>query len=96
MGRRRRRSRGDDNWLCMGRLGDWWDVRKERRGGRPNGSRAGIVPLCVAKAEQQPDQLTLLKKESSYSRKEFVVKAGWVSNVAEKYRRNVANRVHQR
>jgi len=49
-----------------------------------------FVPLCVAKAEQQPDQLPLLKKESSYSRKEFVVKAGWVSNVAEKYRRNVA------
>ena len=49
-----------------------------------------FVPLCVAKAEQQPDQLPLLKKESSYSRKEFVVKAGWVSNVAEKYGRNVA------
>jgi hypothetical protein len=41
-----------------------------------------FVPLCVAKAEQQPDQLPLLKKESSYSRKDFVVKAGWVSNVA--------------
>src|SRR5947209_15665624 len=39
-----------------------------------------FVPLCVAKAEQQPDQLPLLKKESSYSRKDFVVKAGWVSN----------------
>ena len=49
-----------------------------------------FVPLCVAKAEQQPDQLPLLKKESSYSRTEFVVKAGWVSSVAEKYRRNVA------
>jgi hypothetical protein len=49
-----------------------------------------FVPLCVAKSEQQPDQLLLLKKESSYSRKDFVTKAGWVSNVAEKYRRNVA------
>ena len=49
-----------------------------------------FVPLCVAKAEQQPEQLPLLKKESSYSRYDFVVKAGWVSNVAEKYRRNVA------
>ena len=48
-----------------------------------------FVPLCVAKAEQQPEQLILLKKESSYSRIEFVVKAGWVSNVAEKYRRDV-------
>ena len=49
-----------------------------------------FVPLCVAKAEQQPEQLPLLKKESSYARYEFVVKAGWVSNVAEKYRRDVA------
>jgi len=49
-----------------------------------------LVPLCVVKAEQQPEQLVLLKKESSYSRTEFVVKAGWVSSVADKYRRNVA------
>jgi hypothetical protein len=49
-----------------------------------------FVPLCVAKAEQQPEELILLKKESSYSRRDFVVKAGWVSNVAEKYRRDVA------
>jgi hypothetical protein len=51
-----------------------------------------FVPLCVAKAEQQPEELILLKKESSsYSRKDIVVKAGWVSNVAEKYRRDVAD-----
>jgi hypothetical protein len=49
-----------------------------------------FVPLCVAKAEQEPDQLPLLKKESAYSRYDIVVKAGWVSNVAEKYRRDVA------
>jgi hypothetical protein len=49
-----------------------------------------FVPHCVAKAEQEPDKLLLLKKESSYSRYDFVSKAGWVSNVAEKYRRNVA------
>ena len=49
-----------------------------------------FVPLCVAKAEQQPDQLVLLKKESSYQRDVFVVKAGWVSTVAEKYRSDVA------
>ena len=49
------------------------------------------APLCVAKAEQEPDQITALKKESSsYSRRDLVVKAGWVSNVAEKYRRDVA------
>jgi hypothetical protein len=50
-----------------------------------------FVPLCVAKAEQQPEQLILLKKESPYSRYDFVVKAGWVSNVSEKYRREVAD-----
>jgi len=50
-----------------------------------------FVPLCVAKAEQQPDQLIALKKESSsYSRSEMVFKAGWVNSVAEKYRRDVA------
>ena len=49
-----------------------------------------FVPLCVTKAEQQPDQLALLKKESSYRRTEFVIKAGWVESVTEKYRRNVA------
>jgi hypothetical protein len=49
-----------------------------------------FVPLCVAKAEQQPDQILLMKKESAYSRYNFVVKAGWVSSVAETHRRSVA------
>ena len=49
-----------------------------------------LVPHCVAKAEQQPEQLILLKKENSYSRHDFVVKAGWVSSVADEYRRQVA------
>jgi hypothetical protein len=51
-----------------------------------------FVPLCVTKAELQPDQLIALKKESSsYARNQMVVKAGWVSNVAEKYQREVAD-----
>ena len=49
-----------------------------------------LTPLCVAKAEQQPEQLVLLKKESSYNRSSFVTKAGWVANVNEKYRSDVA------
>ena len=49
-----------------------------------------FVPLCVVRAEQQPEQLAALKKESSYSRYDVVIKAGWVSNVTEKYRREVA------
>jgi hypothetical protein len=49
-----------------------------------------LVPLCVARADQQPDQLAPLKAASAYSRYELVIKAGWVSNVAEKYRRSVA------
>jgi hypothetical protein len=48
-----------------------------------------FAPLCVAKAEQQPDQIALLKKES-YGRAQFVIKAGWVDSVAEKYKREVA------
>jgi len=50
-----------------------------------------FVPLCVAKAEQQPEQLEALKKQSSYSRYDTVIKAGWVANVSEKYRRDVAD-----
>ena len=49
-----------------------------------------FTPLCVAKAEQEPEQLVLLKKEGSYQREDFVVKAGWVNNVNEKYRSAVA------
>jgi hypothetical protein len=49
-----------------------------------------LTPLCVVKAEQQPEQLVLLKKESSWGRGDFVVKAGWVANVNEKYRTEVA------
>jgi hypothetical protein len=49
-----------------------------------------FTPLCVAKAQQQPDQLALLKAESSYNRGDFVIKAGWVDNVSDKYRSAVA------
>lgn len=49
------------------------------------------TPLCVAKAEQQPEQLVLLKKEGSWTRGDFVVEAGWVANVSEKYRSAVAD-----
>jgi hypothetical protein len=49
-----------------------------------------FVPLCVAQAQLQPDQLILLKKETVWSRREFIVKAGWVSGLAEQYQRNVA------
>jgi hypothetical protein len=59
-----------------------------------NSAEAAIViaftPLCVASAEQRPDQRELLKKESSWSRDAFVIKAGWVKNVTEKYQREVA------
>jgi hypothetical protein len=50
-----------------------------------------LTPVCVLKAEQQPDQLVLLKKESSWSRGDFVEKTGWVANVNEKYRSAVAS-----
>jgi len=49
-----------------------------------------LTPLCVAKGEQQPEQLVALKKESNWSRGDFVTKAGWVANVNEKYRLAVA------
>ena len=49
-----------------------------------------FTPLCVAKAEQQPEKLVPLKEESSYQRDDFVIEAGWVDNVSEKYRTEVA------
>ncbi len=49
-----------------------------------------FTPLCVAKAEQEPDKLAPLKAESSYRRDDFVIEAGWVNNVSEKYRTEVA------
>lgn len=49
-----------------------------------------FTPLCVSKAEQEPEQLVLLKEESSWQRDDFVVEAGWVDNVNEKYRGDVA------
>jgi hypothetical protein len=49
-----------------------------------------FMPLCVAKAEQQPEQILLLKQESTWERGSFVVKAGWVDHVSEKYRSAVA------
>lgn len=49
-----------------------------------------FTPLCVAKAEQQPEQLALLEEESSWQHDDFVVEAGWVDNVNEAYRAEVA------
>src|ERR687892_1355556 len=49
-----------------------------------------FTPLCVAKAEQQPEKLGPLKEESSYQRDNFVIEAGWVDSVSEEYRSEVA------
>jgi len=49
-----------------------------------------FTPLCVAKAELQPDQLPLLKATNTWGRDDFVIKAGWVANVSEKHRTAVA------
>src|SRR5271165_7534355 len=66
MERRRRRNRGDDHWLYMGRLDDWRDVREERPGGGANGSRGGVrAPLrgqgrAEAGAAHPPEEAGLL------------------------------------
>ena len=49
-----------------------------------------FTPLCVAKAEQQPEKVVSLEKESRYQRDNFVIEAGWVDNVSEEYRTEVA------
>ncbi len=52
---------------------------------------AAYTPVCVANAEHaSADQLAKLEAENSWSRGDFVVKAGWVSKVGEDYRAAVA------
>jgi hypothetical protein len=43
---------------------------------------SALVPFCVLKAEADPNQATLAKfqaEQSSYSRSDIVMKAGWTS-----------------
>jgi hypothetical protein len=49
-----------------------------------------FTPLCVAKAEQQPEKLVSLKGAGTYQRDDFVIEAGWVDSVSEQYRSDVA------
>ena len=49
-----------------------------------------FAPLCAATAKELPAQLVLLKGEKSWARDKFIVKAGWVNDVSEKYRTVVA------
>jgi hypothetical protein len=51
-----------------------------------------FLALCVAKAEQQPEMFAALKEKSKWgsARSDFVIEAGWVNNVSEKYRSAVA------
>lgn len=49
-----------------------------------------LTPMCVSRAEQEPEQLALLKKESSWRRANFVIDAGWVDSVRDTYRSAVA------
>ncbi len=49
-----------------------------------------LAPLCVTKAEGQLALLEELEGESRYKRDEYVIKAGWVDNVSETYRTDVA------
>ena len=48
---------------------------------------AALVPFCVVKAQADPDKTVLAKfqaEESSYSRSDMVMKAGWATLAGEK------------
>ena len=48
---------------------------------------AALVPFCVVKAQQDPDKAVLAKfqtEQSSYSRSDMVMKAGWATLGNEK------------
>jgi dienelactone hydrolase len=49
-----------------------------------------FTPLCVAMGEPQLEKLTALKELSSWKHNDFVAEAGWVDNVSEEYRDDVA------
>jgi hypothetical protein len=49
-----------------------------------------LTPLCVAKAEGELDMLQELKAESRFKRDDYVIEAGWVDSVSQKYRSDVA------
>ncbi|SEO71670.1 hypothetical protein SAMN04490248_11049 [Salinihabitans flavidus] len=72
-----------------------WVTGGTARQMQASGAETAIVqaftPLCVAKAEQEPEQIALLKEERRYQRDNFVVEAGWVDSVSEKYRSDVAD-----
>ena len=49
-----------------------------------------FTPLCVGRAEQEPEQIALLMEESSWQHDDFVIEAGWISNVNERFQTEVA------
>ena len=58
------------------------------------GAESAIVqaftPLCVVRAQEQPEQIALLMEENSYQHDDFVIEAGWVANVNEDFQTEVA------
>ncbi len=63
---------------------------------------SALVPFCVVKAEADPNQATLTKfkaEQSSYSRSDIVMKAGWAtldgkSNGSDALARTCAEKLH--
>lgn len=49
-----------------------------------------LTPLCVARGEQEPEILAALSEESRWQQSNFVIEAGWVNNVREEFRSDVA------
>lgn len=49
-----------------------------------------LVPVCVSKAEGERSKLVALKEQSQWKRDDFVTEAGWVDNVSDDYRSDVA------
>lgn len=71
-------------WITAGAAGQMEDAS----------AKAAVIqaftPLCVAKAEPQLDKLAELKELSSWKYSDFVADAGWVDNVSDQYRDDVA------
>ncbi len=72
-----------------------WVTGATAEGMAASRAKAAVVtvytPVCVENAKEAgASQLALLKAENSWARGDFIVKAGWVNGIDEKYRGAVA------
>ena len=71
-----------------------WVMGEPARELQADSAEAAVIlaftPLCVARAENDPATVTKMRETSNWEHYKTVVEAGWVANVGESYRTDVA------